>query len=95
MEKDCSSLRRRHDAMERPQGTTGASSHGLTFEPPPREMGPEPLWRVIYAIDVNARHARQAAERAYDIMTDPQSLRPVLDVLASTGQVTRVDLSEP
>ena len=30
------------------------SKAGLQIEPPPREKGPEPLYRVVYVIDVNA-----------------------------------------
>ena len=66
----------------------------LTIEPPPKETGPERLYRVVYVIDINARNARQAAERTYEIMKDPGSMRPVLDVLDVAGQRTRVDLSE-
>jgi len=45
-------------------------------------------------IDVNAMNPRQAAERAHEIMRDPQSLRPVLDIIDSGGRQTRVDLSD-
>lgn len=71
-----------------------APSKGLTLEPPPRETGPEPLYRVVYTIDVNAPTARQAAEHAHQIMKDPQSMRPVLDILDADGRRTRVDLSQ-
>jgi hypothetical protein len=67
---------------------------GLQIEPPPKERGPEPLYRVVYVIDVNAPSAHKAAECAYEIMRDPQSLRPVLDVLEPSGRCTRVDLSQ-
>jgi hypothetical protein len=30
----------------------------LTIEPPPRETGPEQLFRVVYVIDVNAMNPR-------------------------------------
>lgn len=72
----------------------GQMSHkGLLIEPPPKEQGPEPLYRVVYTIDVNGRDARRAAERAYEIMTDPQSLRPVLHILDGRGTETTVDLA--
>ena len=71
-----------------------APAKGLTIEPPPQEMGPERLYRVVYMIDIDARNAQQAAERAYDLMKDPQSMRPVLDVLDAAGRRARVDLSE-
>ncbi len=70
------------------------SQRGLVVEPPPREKGPEPLYRVVYTIDLNARSARQAAESAYHIMIDPESMRPVLEVLEYTGRSTTVDLSQ-
>ena len=67
---------------------------GLTIEPPRKENGPERLYRVIYVIDISAMNPQQAAEHAYEIMQDPESMRPVLDVLDSTGRHARVDLSE-
>jgi predicted alpha/beta superfamily hydrolase len=67
---------------------------GLTIELPPKESGPERLYRVVYVIDVNAMNPRQAAERTYEIMQDPQSIRPVLDIIDSVGGQTRVDLSD-
>jgi hypothetical protein len=73
---------------------SAALAKGFTIEPPPQEIGPERLYRVVYMIDVNARNAQQAAERAYDLMKDPQSMRPVLDVIDANGRRTRVDLSD-
>jgi len=70
------------------------AQRGLVIDPPPQEKGPEPLYRAVYAIDVNARNAHQAAERAHEIMIDPQSMRPVLEVLDSHGRRTRIALSE-
>jgi hypothetical protein len=70
------------------------ATRGLLVEPPPQDQGPEPLYRVVYAIDVNAPDMRQAAERAYELMQDLASMRPVLDVLESSGERTRIDLSE-
>ena len=66
----------------------------LTIEPPPKETGPERLYRVVYVIDINAVNPRQAAERAHEIMGDPASMRPVLDIIDSVGRRTRVDLSD-
>jgi hypothetical protein len=68
-------------------------SKGLMIEPPPTEAELELLYRVVYVIDINAKHPRQAAERAHTLMQDPESLPPVLDVLDSSGRRTRVDLS--
>jgi len=67
---------------------------GFTLEPPPKETGPEPLYRVVYMIDTNAENARQAAEQAYQIMKDPKSMPPVLDIIDVDGRWTRVDLSQ-
>mgnify|MGYP001436484615 CR=1 FL=1 len=69
-------------------------SKGFTLSPPPSETGPEPLYRVVYTIDINAMNARHAAERAHEIMKDPQSMPPVLEVLDANGRRTRFDLSE-
>ncbi len=69
------------------------AQRGLVIDPPPREEGPEPLYRAVYAIDVNAGSAQEAAERAYQIMVDSQSMRPVLEVLDHSSRCVRVDLS--
>ena len=66
----------------------------LKIDPPPQEKGDEPLFRVVYVIDVNAGDVHGAAEYAHRIMTDPDSLRPVLHVLDAQGHATDVDLSE-
>jgi hypothetical protein len=73
------------------QGTM--SQKGLLIELPPKETGSEPLYRVVYAIDVNSPNPQQAAERAYEMMTDPQSMRPVLHVVNSSGRDKVVDLA--
>lgn len=70
------------------------SKAGLQIDPPPKETGPERLYRVVYVIDVNAANPQQAAERAYEIMCDPASMRPVLDVIDAAGRCMRVDLSQ-
>ena len=67
---------------------------GLKIDPPPEEIGDEPLFRVVYMIDVDAADAREAAEYTHRIMTDPESLRPVLQVIDSKGNSTEIDLSE-
>ena len=72
----------------------GTMFEGLKIDPPPEETGDEPLFRVVYMIDVNSGDAREAAEYTHRIMTDPDSLRPVLHVVDSNGRVTEVDLSE-
>jgi len=67
-------------------------SKRLMIEPPPTEAGVEPLYRVVYMIDINAKGPRQAAERVHVLMQDAESMPPVLDVLDSHGRRTRVDL---
>jgi len=81
-------------AVDEAQGKRLSPLSRLTIEPPPKETGPEPLYRVVYVIDINAMNPQQAAEHAYDIMQDSQSMRPVLDVMDTSGRKTRVDLSE-
>ena len=67
---------------------------GLKIDPPPKEKSDEPLFRVVYIIDVNSCDIREAAEYTHRIMSDPDSLRPVLHVIDSKGNSTEVDLSK-
>lgn len=67
---------------------------GLKIDPPPKDNSQEPLYRVVYTIDVGAKNAHQAAEQTHIIMTDPDSMRPVLNVIDSNGVHAKVDLSE-
>ena len=67
---------------------------GLKIDPPPKDNSQEPLYRVVYTIDINAKNAHQAAEQTHRIMTDPDSMRPVLHIVDSNGVRTKVDLSE-
>ena len=69
-------------------------SMGLTIAPPPKEKGEEPLFRVVYVIDVNAADANAAAVESYRIMTGPDSLSPVLQIIDYKGYATTIDLSE-
>lgn len=66
----------------------------LKIDPPPEEKGEEPLFRVVYVIDVNAGDVREAAEYTHRIMIDPDSLPPVLHVIDSKGRSTEIDLSK-
>jgi hypothetical protein len=66
---------------------------GLVIEPPPKEKGPEPLYRVAYLIDVNAAGVQDAAACTHRIMTDSSSLAPVLHILDHKGRDTIVDLA--
>jgi hypothetical protein len=61
------------------------------IEPPPKEKG---LYRVIYVIDVNADSPLDAAKMTERIMTDPDSLAPVLEVVDQGGKITKIDLSK-
>jgi len=67
---------------------------GMKIDPPPKDNSQEPLYRVVYTIDINAKNAHQAVEQTHRIMTDPDSMRPVLYVVDSNGVHTKVDLSE-
>ena len=67
---------------------------GLTIAPPPKDSGEDPLFRVVYVIDVNAGDAHAAAEYTHRIMADPNSILPVLKVIDHTGKTVTVDLSE-
>ena len=67
---------------------------GLTIVPPHHEKAEEPLFRVVYVLDVNAGDAHAAAEYTQRIMTDPNSMLPVLQVIDHKGKTISVDLSE-
>jgi hypothetical protein len=71
----------------------GMFCEGLKIDPPPKEKGDEPLFRVVYVIDVNSSDACEAAEYTQQIMSDPTSMRPVLHVVDSNGACTEIDLS--
>ena len=71
-----------------------ASQSGLTIVPPHEEKGEEPLFRVVYVIDVNATDVQAAAKYTHQIMMDPNSMLPVLQVIDHKGQTVTVDLSE-
>ena len=63
----------------------------LKISSPPREKG---LFRVVYVIDIAASSYLEAAMSAHEIMTDPEAIAPVFDVMDSYGNVTEVDLSK-
>ena len=70
---------------------------GMVIGPPHREGGKEPLFRVVYVIDVNADDARAAARRVHEIMigmVHPEALPPILDVMDHRGKTVRIDLSK-
>jgi hypothetical protein len=60
---------------------------------PPQDEGPQPLFRVVYSIDVDAADEMQAAKKAYRIMIASDSLAPVLVVIDSAGKSATIDLS--
>ncbi|MHB9071669.1 MAG: hypothetical protein ACYC54_15020 [Sedimentisphaerales bacterium] len=51
-------------------------------------------FRVTYSIDVEAKSELDAAKQVYQIMQDPNSFLPVLDVKNSKGKTTRIDLAK-
>jgi hypothetical protein len=63
------------------------------IQPPSEEKGDKPLLRVIYVIDVNAIDPLEAAKLIHRIMTDPDSMPPVLEVMDHKGNVEKIDLS--
>ena len=70
------------------------SSKDYRIEPPPKDKGKEPLFRVIYAIDVGAADERKAAETAWQMIRAEDAFEPVMVILDSDGKQTKLDLSE-
>jgi hypothetical protein len=68
-------------------------SPGLQILPPPKEEGPQSLYRIVYVIDVGGRDSHEAAKQAYKMMSAPDSMRPVLHVLDADGRDTILDLA--
>ena len=69
-------------------------SKKIHIQPPPIEKSNEPLFRVIYVIDVGAVNIIEAAMNAYEIMSDSDSLPPILEVIDNKGNKIKIDLSE-
>ena len=67
------------------------SSKDFIIDPPPKEKD---LYRVVYVIDISADSSLDAAKKTHEIMTDPDSLAPVLEVVDQSGKVTKLDLSK-
>ena len=67
---------------------------GLMIEPPHKEGGDEPLFRVVYILDINAVNPIEAAMQTHRIMSDPESQPPVLEVIDHQGKAVSIDLSE-
>jgi hypothetical protein len=70
------------------------SDKDYRIEPPPEDNGNEPLFRVIYIIDVSAPNTQEAAKLTHQIMIASDSMLPVLQVMNSEGKVVRIDLSK-
>ena len=71
------------------------SSKDYKISPPPNDKGEEPLFRVIYVIDVGAADERKAAEIAWrQMMRAEDAFDPVLVILDSSGKQTKLDLSD-
>lgn len=70
------------------------SDKDYKISPPPRDKGEEPLFRVIYAIDVGAADERKAAETAWQMMRAKDAFDPVLMVLDAEGKQTKFDLMD-
>ncbi|HBG26189.1 MAG: hypothetical protein A2Y10_04010 [Planctomycetes bacterium GWF2_41_51] len=66
----------------------------LRIQPPPKEKDSLPNFRVVYVIDANASSAKKAAKLTHQIMTDPDSMLPVLQVMNCKGKVVTIDLSK-
>ena len=82
-----------------PSTPTGVNPKGeqppaLAVLPPREDPGEEPLFRVVYMIDLNATCPDEAARTTYRIMSDPASMPPVLEVIDHSGRTTTVDLLE-
>ena len=67
------------------------SGRDYRIEHPPKEKG---LYRVVYVIDIGAESPLDAAKKTHQIMTDPDSIAPVLEVIDQGGKVTKFDLSK-
>src|SRR3989339_658869 len=70
------------------------SSKDYRISPPPKDKGKEPLFRVVYVIDVGAADERKAAETAWQMMRAEDAFEPVMVILNSKGKQTKLDLSE-
>ena len=66
---------------------------GYHVDPPPKENGDQPLFRVVYSIDVGASDAKQAALSALEMIRAKYTCDPVLVILDSEGKQTTLDLS--
>jgi hypothetical protein len=70
--------------------TTG---DGLLIHWPPREKSKRKLYRVVYIIDINADSDKQAADQVHRIITDPDTIKPIFQVLRPDRRISTVDIS--
>lgn len=63
----------------------------LMIESPPKEKG---LFQVIYAIDIPAKDAQQAAETVFKMMQSKDAFAAILVVIDSKGRQTVLDLAD-
>lgn len=64
------------------------------IDPPPKEGGKKPLYRVVYSIDVSAPDVKQAAVNAFQMMQSRDSFAPILVVIDKKGNQTTIDLAD-
>ncbi len=70
------------------------TSKKYRISPPPKDKGNEPLFRIIYTIDVSAANPSKAAEAAWEMMRAQNAMNPVLVILDNDGNQVKIDLSE-
>ena len=69
------------------------TSKNYIIKPPPEDKGKEPLFRVVYAIDVDASDEIKAAEKAWHMVRDKDSFDPILMVINLHGKQIELDMS--
>lgn len=67
---------------------------GFWIEAPRKVSDPDPLYRVLYVIDLNAADPEEAARKAHRYMASPTSMAPSLDVIDHTGHVVTIDVMD-
>ena len=66
---------------------------GVSIMSPPKVR--PPVFRVVYVIDVGAGNVVEAAKRAYAMMTNSDSIPPIVEVMDNRGNKVRIDMSNP
>ena len=82
--------------VRRPKLNPGHNaSKGMQVDPPPSQQeGTDSLYRIVYLIDISASNPHDAAQQASRIMSDPESLPPILHVIDRLGHSSTIDLAE-